>query len=46
MKSRLLLFLLVLLLSCNNDYTPKPKALIKLDFPKKEYEKIEIKIPF
>jgi hypothetical protein len=39
MKSRLLLFLLVLLLSCNNDYTPKPKALIKLDFPKKEYER-------
>ena len=46
MKSRLLLFLLVLLLSCNNDYTPKPKALIKLDFPKKEYEKIAINCPF
>ena len=46
MKSRLLLFLLVLLLSCNNDYTPKPKALIKLDFPKKEYERIAINCPF
>ena len=46
MKIRSLLFLSVLFLSCNTDYTPKPKALIKLDFPKKEYEKIEINCPF
>ena len=46
MKSNLLLFLSVLLLSCNTDYTPKPKALIKIDFPKKEYEKIAINCPF
>jgi len=46
MKSRLLISLSVLLLACNTDYTPKPKALIKLDFPKKEYEKIIISCPF
>jgi len=46
MKSRLLFLLAVLFLSCNTDYTPKPKALIKLDFPKKEYERIVINCPF
>ena len=46
MKIRLLLFLSVLFLSCDNDYTPKPKALIKLDFPQKEYVEIEINCPF
>ena len=46
MKNRSLLFLSALLLSCNTDYTPKPKALIKLDFPKKEYEQIAINCPF
>ena len=46
MNDRLLLFLSVLFLSCNSDYTPKPKALIKLDFPKKEYEEIAINCPF
>ena len=46
MKSRFLFFLSVLFLSCNSDYTPKPKAFIRLDFPKKEYEKIVINCPF
>tara|TARA_B110000967_G_scaffold166781_1_gene174984 strand:- start:179 stop:748 length:570 start_codon:yes stop_codon:yes gene_type:complete len=46
MKIRLLLFLSVLFVSCDNDYTPKPKALIKLDFPQKEYVKIAINCPF
>ena len=46
MKSRLLLFLAVFILSCDTDYTPKPKGLIKLDFPEKEYDKIAINCPF
>ena len=46
MKSRLLLFLWLLFLSCNTDYTPKPKGLIKFDFPVKEYNKIAINCPF
>ena len=45
-KIRLLLFLSVLFLSCDNNYVPKPKALIKLDFPKKEYSEIAINCPF
>ena len=46
MKIRLVLFFSVLFLSCNNDYTPKPKALIKFDLPKKEYVKIAMDCPF
>ena len=46
MKIRRLLFLSALFLSCNTDYTPKPKALIKLGFPEKEYVKIAINCPF
>jgi len=26
------------LLSCNSDYTPKPRGYFKIDFPKKEYQ--------
>lgn len=29
--------LFLLLFSCNNDYTPKPRAYFKLDLPKKEF---------
>ena len=46
MKIRLVLFFSALFLSCNTDYTPKPKALIKFDLPKKEYVKIAIDCPF
>ena len=46
MKNNVSFFLLLLFLSCNTDYTPKPKAFIKLEFPKKEYKKIEINCPF
>ena len=28
----------LLLLSCNSDYTPKPRGYFKIDFPKKEYQ--------
>tara|TARA_B100000767_G_scaffold202626_1_gene189534 strand:- start:2824 stop:3375 length:552 start_codon:yes stop_codon:yes gene_type:complete len=45
MKSRLF-FLSILFLACNEDYTPKPKALIKLDFPVKEYQRILTNCPF
>ena len=33
-------------MSCNTDYTPKPKAFIKLDFPEKVYEKLNVDCPF
>ncbi len=46
MKTKLLFFIIVLLMSCSADYTPKPKALIKLDFPEKIYEKLDVDCPF
>lgn len=46
MKSKLSLLFSLFFLACNSDYTPKPKALIKIDFPEKEYEKIIINCPF
>ena len=33
-------------MACNTDYTPKPKAFIKLDFPEKVYEKLDVDCPF
>ena len=32
--------------SCASDYTPKPRAFFKLEFPKKEYHIIESQCPF
>jgi len=46
MKASFLFFISVLLIACSADYTPKPKALIKLDFPKKVYEKLDSDCPF
>jgi len=46
MKTNLLFFIAVLLMACSNDYTPKPKAFIKLDFPDKVYEKLNADCPF
>ena len=33
-------------MACNTDYTPKPNAFIKLDFPDKVYEKLDADCPF
>lgn len=33
----IVLAFLFVLLGCNDNYTPKPKAFVKFDFPKKEY---------
>ena len=46
MKTNFLLFITILLMACNDNYTPKPKAFIKLDFPEKVYEKLEADCPF
>ncbi len=45
MKNNFLL-LFLLMIACNENYTPKPKAYLKLDFPKKEFKKIDIDVPF
>ena len=46
MKTKFLFFIAVLLMACNTDYTPKPKAFIKLDFPEKAYKKLDTNCPF
>ena len=40
-KISCLLFLLISLAGCNNDYTIKPRGYFKIDFPKKEYQKFD-----
>ncbi|MEE2954369.1 MAG: gliding motility lipoprotein GldD [Bacteroidota bacterium] len=38
--------LLIFALSCNSDYTPKPKGYFKLDLPKKTYIEYKSDCPF
>ncbi len=40
MKINFLFFLILLLASCSESYTPKPKGFIKLDLPDKSYTKV------
>ena len=46
MKKYISIFLVCLLLSCGNDPIPKPKAFLRLDYPKPEYTLVETKLPF
>jgi len=40
-KITCLLFLLISLAACNNDYIIKPRGYFKIDFPQKEYQKFD-----
>jgi len=46
MKIRSVLFLVIFFLSCSENYTPKPRAFFKLEFPEKIYIKTDIDCPF
>ena len=46
MKKNISIFLVCLLLSCGNDPIPKPKAFLRLEYPKPEYTLVETKLPF
>ena len=46
MKINILLFIILLLLGCTSNYTPKPKGYVKFDFPEKEYEELKNDCPF
>ncbi len=35
-----------ILMSCGDNYVPKPKAYLRLDYPKANYVKTEVEIPF
>jgi gliding motility-associated lipoprotein GldD len=42
MKIKLIvLFLLIVFISCNSDYTIKPRGYFKIDFPQKAYQKFD-----
>ena len=40
-KITCLLFLLISLAACNNDYIIKPRGYFKIDFPQKDYQKFD-----
>ncbi|WP_179352985.1 gliding motility lipoprotein GldD [Winogradskyella vidalii] len=46
MKRIVLPILSLLMLSCGDDPLPKPKGYLRLEYPKADYEKAEIPLPF
>lgn len=46
MKKLLIPVLASLIISCGEDTLPKPKAYLRLDYPKATYNKVNIDIPF
>ncbi len=46
MRISTLFFLTLFLVSCSDNYTPKPRGLIKVDLPAKKYNKIDIDCDF
>lgn len=45
-NSLLFVFIILLLLACQNDYTPKPKAYLRLDYPEPNYKTVTHDLPF
>lgn len=41
-----ILFFVLLCFSCGEDYTPKPKALLRLEYPEGKYVDSELDLPF
>jgi gliding motility-associated lipoprotein GldD len=41
-----LIFLVLLLASCNTDYTPKPRGYFRIDLPKHEYRTFDKAFPY
>ncbi len=46
MRNLFTLFIMMLFISCGNDPVPKPKAFLRLDFPKAQYQEIDANLPF
>lgn len=40
------LFTAGLMLSCGNDPIPKPRAYLRLDYPKADYKNVDVSLPF
>jgi gliding motility-associated lipoprotein GldD len=46
MKFTISLLFIALFVSCGNDPVPKPKAFLRLEYPKAKYVKVTTKLPF
>lgn len=46
MQKILTLFIICILFSCNNNAKPKPKALLRLEYPKAKYKDVDVSLPF
>ena len=46
MRHKILFLSFLFLVSCVDDYTPKPRAFFKLELPEKDYRMIELECPF
>jgi len=47
MKNLSFFLLLVICVSCGNDsFIPKPKAFLRLEYPKPQYQEVDIDLPF
>ena len=40
------IFIVLFLMGCSSDYTPKPRGFFRIDLPKKEYQKSSLNCPF
>jgi len=41
-----ILFVLIFCFSCGQDYVPKPKAYLRLEYPNAQYKTIAVNVPF
>jgi len=46
MKKLLLLCIALTCIACGNDPIPKPKAMLRLEYPQPTYKKVDIPLPF
>jgi len=46
MRNIVLFFIITLCVSCGNNPVPKPKAFLRLEYPKAEYREVNTKLPF
>ena len=46
MRKLLLLCIIISCIACGNDPLPKPKAMLRLEYPQPNYKKVDIPLPF
>lgn len=46
MKKLLLLSIVIFCIACGSDPVPKPKAMLRLEYPQPSYKKVDIPLPF